>query len=215
MEKITIHRLLSELKVLDDRIEKTITSISPLILKRTSGLLINSMGKSPVSETEFVDNANSGYQSATDLIKRKFKLRTALMRANGETKVNIGGVEYTIAEAIEMKSVINLKKSLLNHLKKQKSSLTDTFNRTVNKLEEDYERQLNSQISSLTNKSDISRVREEFRNAFYAINDVKLLDPLDISKKIEELENEITQFELEVDSALSEINAVTLVEIED
>lgn len=40
MEKITIHRVLSELKTIDDRINKEISSFKPLTVKRGNNSLV-------------------------------------------------------------------------------------------------------------------------------------------------------------------------------
>jgi hypothetical protein len=44
-------------------------------------------------------------------------------------------------------------------------------------------------------------------------NAPRFIDPLDVKKKIEELANEISKFEAEVDVVLSEANAKTEIEI--
>ena len=48
---------------------------------------------------------------------------------------------------------------------------------------------------------------------FVKRNEFHLVDPLNIENKIRELEKEVDDFELEVDAALSEINAITTIEI--
>lgn len=215
MEQLTIHRILSELKTIDDRINKGIASLDLIAVKRGLGL-VNCVGsRSSMSEDEFVSNALSDYQSVNDLIKRKFKLRSALMKANGATTVTVAGKEYTISEAIEERQNIQFKKSLLSNMRAELSNAQKVFDITSQSVDNDFERMVTPQIQNLTNKSDIAKVRDEYKETFYKANKVEMIDPLSIAKKIEELEKEVDDFSVEIDAALSTINATTLVEVED
>lgn len=214
MEKLTLHRILSELKTIDDRIKKATDDLMHRAVKRGNQLIINGR-KSNMSETEFTEEAKATYQSVTDLIKRKFVLKSALLKANATTKVTIAGVEYTIIEAIEMKSLMDKKANLLQRMKRVNNSVDLTFNDTVEQANTDFERLLSAQITGLTNKSDIAKVREDYKVIFDKANTVTIVDPIESSEIIKSLEKEIEDFKVNVDSALSEINATTAIEIED
>lgn len=214
MEKLTLHRILSELKTIDDRIKKATDELMHRAVKRGNQLIINGR-KSNMSETEFTEEAKATYQSVTDLIKRKFVLKSALLKANATTKVTIAGVEYTIIEAIEMKSLMDKKANLLQRMKRVNNSVDLTFNDTVEQANTDFERLLSAQITGLTNKSDIAKVREDYKVIFDKANTVTIVDPIESSEIIKSLEKEIEDFKVNVDSALSEINATTTIEIED
>lgn len=214
MEKLTLHRILSELKTIDDRIKKATDELMHRAVKRGNQLIINGR-KSNMSETEFTEEAKATYQSVTDLIKRKFVLKSALLKANATTKVTIAGVEYTIIEAIEMKSLMDKKANLLQRMKRVNNSVDLTFNDTVEQANIDFERLLSAQITGLTNKSDIAKVREDYKVIFDKANTVTIVDPIESSEIIKSLEKEIEDFKVNVDSALSEINATTTIEIED
>jgi hypothetical protein len=58
-------------------------------------------------------------------------------------------------------------------------------------------------------KDDVESVRKPYMEA----NEFHLFDPLSVDSKIEALEKEIGDFEAEVDAVLSEINAITIIEI--
>jgi hypothetical protein len=213
MEKITLHRLLTELKTINLRITKRIDSLEPIAVKRGNKLMVSGR-TSPASIDEFIKDAESEFQSVTDLIKRKYRLRSALLKANISTKVTICGVEYSITEAIEMKDNLSLKQQLLSRLREQLSSSNIEFNNATEQVDRDFERMLTTQTSGITNKSDLAKVREDFRTAFYGLNEVSVVDPLKLKDKIDELTSEINDFTTEVDAALSEINATTLVEVD-
>lgn len=215
MESLTIHRILSELKTIDDRINKSIREFKPLTVKRGLNNLVNNGTRIPISEEDFVSNAESDYQSINALIDRKFKLRSALIRANGQTEVTVAGKKYTISEAIEMRQLIQFKSILLSKMRDELLKAQSTFDQTSQSVDAEFERTVATQTSSLTNKSDISRVRDEYRMTFYKINEVKMVDPLKISEEISKLEKEVNDFTVEIDATLSTVNATTLVEIED
>lgn len=214
MEKITIHRILSELKTIDDRINKEISSFKPLTVKRGNNSLVSTGGRLPIPEEEFVNNAKITYQSIEDLINRKFKLKSALTKANVNTKVTIDGKEYTIIEAIEMKSIMDLKKSLLYRMTLEINQSNKTYESTSAQVDSDFERMLSTQVANITNKSDIQKVRDGYMETFYKQNEVKMVDPLKCSDLANSLQKEIDKFLMEIDSALSEANATTLVELE-
>ena len=44
-------------------------------------------------------------------------------------------------------------------------------------------------------------------------NEFHLFDPLKVAEKVESMEKEVADFEMEVDAVLSEINAVTFIEV--
>lgn len=214
MEKITIHRVLSELKTIDDRINKEISSFKPLTVKRGNNSLVSTGGRLPIPESEFVNNAKSTYQSIEDLIDRKFKLKSALTKANVNTKVTIDGKEYTIIEAIEMKSIMDLKKSLLYKMTSEINQSNKIYESTSAQVDSDFERMLSTQVANITNKSDIQKVRDEYMETFYKQNEVKMVDPLKCNDLANSLQKDIDKFLMEIDSALSEINATTLIEVE-
>lgn len=214
MEKITIHRVLSELKTIDDRINKEISSFKPLTVKRGNNSLVSTGGRLPIPESEFVNNAKGTYQSIEDLIDRKFKLKSALTKANVNTKVTIDGKEYTIIEAIEMKSIMDLKKSLLYKMTSEINQSNKIYESTSAQVDSDFERMLSTQVANITNKSDIQKVRDEYMETFYKQNEVKMVDPLKCNDLANSLQKDIDKFLMEIDSALSEINATTLIEVE-
>ena len=59
-----------------------------------------------------------------------------------------------------------------------------------------------------------SETFEKVKSDFINSNKYDILDPISISDKIETLENEISKFKAEIDSKLSESNALTMIDIE-
>ena len=208
--KMTIHRALSELKLIDARIEKAINVVEP-----TGLMQLNKPVNGFYPKDEFETDVKAKYQSVTDLIDRKNSIKSAIVKANGETNVKIGDKTMTIADAINFKTVIAVKKQLLNTLTQKHNAVTAKFTKENEKINdvalENAKIMIGKQGDDRVkpNDEDVKNIVEPFvkRNEFH------LVDPLEIEKLTENLQNEVNEFEAEVDAVLSEINAITLIEI--
>jgi len=208
--KMTIHRALAELKLIDSRIEKAITQVEP------SGLAqLDKPVNGFTPQEEFKKNALSKYQSVVDLLERKNNIKSAIVKANSTTTVNVAGETMTIADAINFKSLVSLKRKFVQSLKSKHHNVTIQFNlenEKINKVALD-----NAKI--MLGKQDDSKVKptdEDVKNIvepFVKRNEYHIIDPLKIEEKIELIENQVDSFEVEIDAVLSEINAITTIEI--
>lgn len=205
--KMTIHRALSELKLIDSKIEKQIGEISPSGIYQ-KGKLINGY----LTQEDFGATAKSKYDSITDLIGRKTKIKSAIVKANTETKVSVGGKQMTIADAITFKDVVKFQKKLIQTLKTRQNEVVGHLNK-----QNEIVRNNAKAITEAALGKDNVKVNKEDVDAiqlpYLAANEFHLYNPLEVDKKIELLEKEVGNFEAEVDAVLSEINAVTIIEI--
>jgi len=208
--KMTIHRALSELKLIDARIEKAVNLVEPTGLMQL-GKPVNGF----ILKDDFEKDVKAKYQSVTDLIDRKNAIKSAIVKANGTTLVKIGTKEMTIADAINFKTVIAVKKNLINRLTQKHNSVKARFtqeNETVNNVALE-----NAKI--MIGKQGDDRVKptdEDVKNIvepYVKRNEVHLVDPLKVEELTEKLQLEVDEFEAEVDAVLSEINAITVIEI--
>src|SRR5690625_647698 len=112
-QEMTITKALSELKLLDKRINRKIEDAVFISFKK------GELGKLPngLDEKEFGKNVEADYNSIADLIKRRNKIKASIVKSNAETVVNISGKDYTVAEAIERKNSIEYEIALLKKLK--------------------------------------------------------------------------------------------------
>lgn len=205
--KMTIHRALSELKLIDAKIEKQISEINPVGIFQKDKL-INGYTK----EEDFKTSAISKFQSVSDLIKRKSDIKSAIVLANGTTKVKVGEREMTIADAINFKAVVKFKYQLISKLKQSHLNSAANLQKNNQIVEDNVQKLLEytfGKESTKVNENDMNAVRKPYIEA----NSWHLFDPLDVLKKVEEMEKEVSEFEMEVDAALSEINATTFIEI--
>ena len=208
--QITIHRALAELKLIDARISKAISIIEPTCLIQNEKLVRRFETKS-----DFEKSTKEKYQSVIGLIQRKVDIKSAIVKANGSTEVKVGEKAMTIADAINFKSVIEMKKNLISQLTHKHNTVKTDFiqgNEKINDVAlENAKIMIGKQGDDRVKATDtdIKNIVEPFikRNEFH------LVDPLSIEKLIETMQNEVDEFETEVDSVLSEINATTFIEI--
>lgn len=206
-QKMTIHRALSELKLIDSKIEKQINEIVPSGIYQ-KGKLINNY----VKEEDFSTSAKSKFDSVNDLIARKNAIKSAIVEANGVTKVKVSEKEMTIADAINFKAVVKFKKKLIETLKARQQQVVAQLNQQNTVVEQNVQRILEATFGKenvKAGKDDVESVRKPYMDA----NEFHLFDPLKVAEKVEAMEKEVGDFEMEVDAVLSEINAVTFIEV--
>lgn len=213
-EQMTVHKGLAELKTIDGRINKAISEGVYVIANKHSNEKIK--GK---SISDFKETMKSSYQKATDLINRRNALKRAIVLSNANTKVTVGGVEYTVAEAIEMKNHgMEFKATLMRTMAYQNDSAQTEINRNsgdaIEKRAEQYVLsviQAQPKDSKMTVDSDAMKA---LRKTYIENNTYDLIDPLNVTDLIEKLTEEINEFNTEIDAALSVSNALTVIEFE-
>ena len=206
MKEFTLTRALAELKLLDSKISKAIQE-----LKSVSYSVNNIVPEFRVTSDEFKANYNSQMQSIQDLRNNKVILKNALMRANAETKVTIGGKEYTILEALNRKTDISTESLLVQTMKKQLSASIANVNSINNSIESNIENTIRSKSASSGNQSKdyIQTVRDSYKPQM-----PELVNADVVEKLIKDKEEEISEFIAEVDYALSEVNAITKIKVD-
>jgi hypothetical protein len=205
--KITIHRALSELKLMDARIQKQTNEILPVGMMQ-KGKLVNQTTK----EEEFNEAAISKFDSIIALIERKNILKSAVVEANAVTFVVIADKKMSIADAINFKTTIKAKKELIENLKQKHRVVALQIANQTNSVEANLQKIMEATFGKdnvKVSKEDVDAIRKPFLEA----NEWKMVDPLKITSVIEKMEKEIESFEVEVDAVLSEINAVTFIEV--
>lgn len=207
MEKMTLHRALAELKLIDKKINKLINGIVPVGIMQ-KGKLVNGS----YSKDEFEKEAKAKYQSIEDLIKRKETIKTAIVKANVSTLIKVGDNEMTIAEAINRKTIIELQKGLVNKLSREYGQVVANQEANNKKVEDNA-----IHLAEVSLGKDNVKVNDgdavSFTKPYIDANEFHLVDPLGAEKLAEKLDNEISEFESEIDAVLSEANAVTVIEI--
>lgn len=209
-EKMSITRGLRELKLLDDRIMKTISEMRfvDIFQGRNPGMVLLSKKQKTVFESDIKEKI----QSYEDLLNRRVAIKSAIMKSNSESLIKIAGKEYFVIDAIEKKSSLKYEKEFLKKMRADWVLVSNNIE--SNKMT--IENQINSIVSQAygADKKNDKETYENIAKPFLEANELKLVNPVDIYKRIEELDKEITNFEAEVDFVLSESNAKVEIEIE-
>lgn len=206
MANMTLHRVLSELKTLEKRINSGISELN--VISYTKGEKF----MQPMTIANFEKQANSAVNSVEDLIERRRLLKSALIKANSTNNVFINGKTMTIAEAIDYKSVIVYKQAEYNRLHRLYTDIVAKCESENRKNEEGLERFLLASTGKDGNKLSSSDI--ECMTAVYnKSNEIKLIDPLRLKQKLDSLKNEIDAFTTEIDAVLSEANSTVTVTV--
>jgi hypothetical protein len=204
--KITLTRALTEKKLLDDRITKAINA------SVFYGFVVGDKRapKSPRFKTE--DDVKTAIiasdSKVNDLISRRNALASAIIASNASTKVKIGGVEMTVAEAIEMKGSIK-------YLEAQRNAVANAL-AMMNREAEHNESDLQVQVDILaeaafgSDKEKDPTVIQNISDSLVKERKFHAVDPLHLAEKLEKLDEQIDNFNSEVDFVLSESNAITM-----
>lgn len=210
-ETLNIHKALSEIKILNNRIPEKIQSLN--VVASVKAASPNIYGE---SVEDWTKNARAGWDSVIDLIRRRDALKRAINKSNAATMVVIAGKEYSIAEAIDMKqNGITYLESLLRRIQGQYSEIcraVETNNRIA---DADATAFASNCVNGKNKETQTSATEiETVRKTYYDQHKSVLVDAVDIPRRMEALRNQIDGFVSEVDSAISVSNATTLITIE-
>lgn len=208
-ETMSIHKALCELKVIGDRITKEQNRMPFVFVNEHANKKVRG-----VDIPEYIEQMKSAYQSVVDLIARREAIKCAVVKSNATTIVTIGGMEYTVAEAIEMKNHgMEFKKSLLQkmawELRQAQTAAEDANGQKLQTRADGYIKNL----YGATDMKSLAKEAVEERDKFIEQHTSELVDPMKLAEKISALEKEISTFMIEVDAALSCSNATTEITI--
>jgi hypothetical protein len=207
MKKLTIHRALTELKNLDNRIDRAVNDTVIIIPNRKANDKIGG-----VALDDYKKAMQGTYDKVTDLIAYRNRLKAAVVQSNAETEVTVAGEKMTRAKAIERKDSISYEKNLLDKLRHQQRV-------AINKVAQENDSlpaKLETYIVNILGSKE-KQTKEEVdmhTNTFMKRNEYELVDPIGAAEIIKKLEERIDEFEAEVDAVLSESNATSFIEIQ-
>lgn len=208
-EKMTVHKALAELKTLDDRINSEITGSIFVKANRHNNMKI--FGK---SVEDFRADTTSSLQSVMALIERRNAMKRAVVLSNAVTKVEIGGVEYTVAEAIEMnnhgmENWIDFRDFLRDQYSSVKRMVESENGEKLANACENYIQTMFGSKDKINNP-DIETARKMYIDS----HSYDIVTGFNIEEIISVLTKKIDDFKAEIDSALSVSNALTIIEFD-
>lgn len=208
-EKMNVHQALAELKMLDKRIGNAIREGSFVVPNKHSNTKIGG-----IDIKDHIADVKSRYQKIQDLIARRNAIKRAVVQSNAVTRVMIGNVEYTVAEAIDMKNhgmeyLLTLRDRLSLEYKMAKQDADQKNGSDLSRRADDYIRTMvgNTDVKGMT--EDVKKMRDDFVVA----QTTELVDPICVLGEIQVMNDEIDSFLTNVDACLSVSNATTEIEI--
>lgn len=204
--EISITKALRELKTLDARILKKINETTFAASKKPKE---NIRGFKTVEA--FEKEAKESIQSIKDLMDRRKQIKKSIVESNARTVVEVSGVKMTVADAIERKNFIEIEKTLLRKMNTDYAQSQEKVEVNNEIAQDRLDTQLNNMISK-DGKTDLTAV-EGYKKLFWESEETKLIDPIPVKEIATKMALDIESFEDDVDVALSEINARTLITI--
>ena len=201
--KMSITRALAQVKLIESKLGRAFAGFDVEINGKLKYF--------PNFTTEqFEKEALVEVNSFEDLFKNRLKIKSAIARANIDTKISLFGTEYSIIELIDLKNSSQYKKNvytnLINNYNKCKS---DVVNQDV-KIENEVSKQVEVANSNKTQVSkDLTTTLTETYKTLWG-GKIIGLDINKISKEKEDLDKLVA----EIDMVLSEINSKTEIEVE-
>jgi ribosomal protein L17 len=212
VQTMEVSRALAELKRLDDKITRAISSSTFV------GVQVGLNDKAQVHNAKgtTVDQLKAtiqgAYDSVTELFNQRSKIKAAIVKSNAVTLVKVGAVEMTVAEAIELKRSIENKRNLLNIMKKQSASAQQV----IAQLDATLEAAIDSNLKTLYGSDKTKQDKDAYDFVAKPQRDTKapsLIDPIKLVDKIALVEEEVSLVDTELDFTLSISNAKTLIEV--
>lgn len=210
-EKMTVHKALAELKIIDDRIAKAIRDGVFVDAAKKGTLNFHGMTKE-----EYMNKMRADKQKASDLIERQKAMRRAVTLSNATTMVTVAGVEMTVAEAIAMKNHgMENEQRFLYHLSNRLNDAKNMFDRyngeNLEILANDYVQQMLRAQGESANNVDEKTIKA-LHDQYIALNEYEMIDPLHVADIISDKDDFINEFNADCDAALSVSNAITEIE---
>lgn len=208
----TITRALVRLKALDSKIKNWNEPVIAVVKGKTKTVVTTKLRGSRAEDLNV--SFKGSLQSVMDLIKERDAIKSKIIESNATTEILINSEKMTVAQAIERKASIQNKKDLLVVLHR---NYTEEL-RVMNAAQSEYEDKINEALTLMLQKDTTKRAEsseiDTIKEAISTAHSPEFLDPNDIQKVIQSIRDEIQQFESEVDVALSESNARTVIQLD-
>lgn len=201
--EMSLHRVIAEIKNLEQKLagqQQIVTSV----LKK------DRMAGSQTAEQFEVDSQGKVDAFSANLARLR-ALKVARNLANATNKISVGGIEMTIDEAIARKSTAKFAEQFIYSVRSQ---IVNAVNQ-VSVASTEVERKIEAQVSAIGGST--KKVSDEELKTIRAMIERSTGREIVMGKNVEafikKLTEELEQFMVEVDFALSEANASVKVEV--
>lgn len=174
-----------------------------------------------ITREEYAKEAESAYQQIVDLIERFQKIDAAIVDSNAGTEIKTSYGTFTVAGAISLRSRLRGGGTY--------EGAADFEGKLKDKLKTEYSERVrtcdlkNSQLQSTADGMRLSILGKDAKNkddkplgvvdAYVKENMTELVDPLDVKKKLEALEEKRSKLLTELDTQIKVSNATTFIEV--
>jgi len=217
---ITVEKLLKKLKVLEKRITKKQNEFFVVGIQKGKNSCIkesvqidNKIRIKSYSLSDYESLLNSQFQSLSDLIQYRNHLNSALIQSNSTTTIEFNGNTLTIIQALSLKDSYHLDSQFLSHLRSQYASKLQQITKQNRFLPQ----KLSNLLQQTYSTTDDSMLTESQINSisipFLFNNESSLVDPLNTSLLISQLESNLKASLTELSSKIHTSNQQTTVQI--
>ena len=205
--EMTLTRALNEIKLLEKKIAQYSGTDVTWIALSKNGVIGD---KNTIDELKKVVSSNK--KSLNDLINRRNKIKKALLKANNEITLTVAGNTYTIAEAIDRKNFIFTEKTVYKSIKLQVTQTLNDFEYQQKMVDDKVERTIAQALQGDGKKDPtvVSGIEQAVRDNLK----FKIEDPEHVIEWIDNIMEEVTEFENEIDFTLSEVNATHKIDVD-
>lgn len=208
-EQMSVYKALKTLKVTDEKIERG--SYTTFVAASKNGRPTDRSCSSP---EEMRKKAKSNMDKMRDLLVFRAKLKSAIVQSNAVTKVNIPILgEVTVAEAIEYKSSIQVRKQFVQTVQSQLSSLMNLRSRAENEIEKETDARIATLMGRDSAKTPDPAMVKSIRETLEKERAVEIYGEGDLNAWLETELDDIQQFDADIDDILNESNVKTSIEV--
>ncbi|MBQ4560064.1 MAG: hypothetical protein IJA54_07090 [Tyzzerella sp.] len=174
-----------------------------------------------ISKDDYTKEAESSYQQILDLIDRFQKIDVAIVASNAQTEITTSYGTFTVAGAISLRSRLrgmgayeyeaDFEGNLQSKMKaeyNERVRFCDNKNSQLQQTAEEMRLSILGRDSKTKDDKPLSVVE-----AYVKENTTELVDPLDVKKKLEALEEKRNTLLTELDTQIKVSNATTFIEV--
>lgn len=217
-EKMLVTQALDERDLLVKKIQDKIEKASFTDVKKHNEKKV--IDRRVLEET-FCQEAESAYQQIMDLITRFQKIDAAIVASNAVTMIHTSFGDYTVAGAISLRSRMrgtgsydydaDFEQSLYSKMKSELDKRLISIESKNKQLEATAESMRLSILGKDTKTKDDKPL--EVVTTYVNENTAELVDPLDVKKKVEEIQEKRDKLLSELDTQIKVSNATTFIEV--
>lgn len=217
-EKMLVTQALDERDLLVKKIQDKIAKASFTDVKKNNEKKVL---ERRVLEETFRQEAESAYQQIMDLIDRFQRIDVAIVASNATTMIHTSFGDYTVAGAISLRSRMrgsgsyddeaDFEQSLYRKMKTELDKRLLSVENKNKQLETTAEGMRLSILGKDTKTKDDKPL--EVVNIYVQENTTELVDPLDVQKKVDEIQEKRAKLLSELDTQIKVSNATTFIEI--